>query len=974
MASNIESIHPNTMEEFRQTSQLSGGSGEYLDLLYEKYLEAPTSVPDSWRNYFDGLTKSSQKQNIMDDIGHQSIKEYFIRLAKNGGARSDFALDTNATNLQATANLSTNQINSKDILHFHKQDAINKLIVAYRRFGHRHANLDPLGLTPKEDMPILELDYYGFTEADLDLEFMAEGIVSGGVAKLRDIITILKNIYCNHIGYQYQYITDYDELTWLQDRIESRLVNTDGTIDFSPDVKKNILQQLTAAEGLERYLGTKYVGQKRFSLEGGESLIVIMDELIQRSGANGFKEIVVAMAHRGRLNVLVNILGKSPAELFAEFEGKKKVTHEMSGDVKYHQGFSSDLSTSGGNIHIALAFNPSHLEIVSPVAQGSVKARQDRRSDINKNEALLVSIHGDSAFSGQGVVMETMNMSQLRGFSIGGTVHIVVNNQVGFTTSDTRDTRSTRYCTDIAKMIEAPVFHVNGDDPQAVLWITQLALDYKHKFKKDVVIDLVCYRRHGHNEADEPAATQPIMYKVIKDLVPTREMYAKQLIAQNVITEKQDQDFVELYRNKLDQGEIVVAHLIDNNQTPGKTDWVSYTANIANIAKKDVNVDTRFDQNKLIELGNKLNELPEGFVLQAQVKKIIDTRAKMVNGEQPLDWGCAEILSYASLIDQGYSLRLCGQDSGRGTFAHRHAVLHDQLAGKTYCPLQSLTTKNARCNVIDSFLSEEAVLAFEYGYSTNDPRTLTIWEAQFGDFVNGAQVVIDQFMSSCEQKWGRLSGLVLLLPHGYEGMGPEHSSARLERFLQLCAEHNMKVCIPTTPSQLFHMFRRQMLTDDRKPLIVMSPKGFLRHKLAISSLDQLANDNFELIIPDNLNNIDNVTRVVLCSGKVFYDLFEERNDKTNVAIIRIEQLYPFPEQQLTDLLATYKNAKEVIWCQEEPKNQGAWYCTSHHFYNCLSSWQKLKYVGRESSSSPAVGSHKLHIDQQTKLVKEAINI
>jgi 2-oxoglutarate dehydrogenase E1 component len=971
------------VDELTKSSLLSGGSSEYLDLLYEQYLDSPTSVPANWRQYFDNLEKSNNKL----DIAHQPIKEYFKQLAKNSNNAHIGGTQGNSSG----ANNRAQQQNIDYLTYLKKQDAVNKLIVAYRRFGHCHANIDPLNLTPQDELPNLTLEYYNFTKDDLDTKFTADGLLATAEAEisLKDILTVLQKIYCGPIGYQYQYITDHEELVWLQERIEKNH-GSYGKNGFTAAVKKNILNQLTAAEGLEQYLGTRFVAQKRFSLEGGESLIVIMDELIQRSGDLGFQEIVVAMAHRGRLNVLINTLGKEPAELFAEFEGKPKSNsaNVMSGDVKYHLGFSSDVKTPGGEVHLSLAFNPSHLEIVAPVAQGSVKARQDRCCDLNNNKVLLLSLHGDSAFAGQGVVMETMNMSQLRGFSIGGTVHVVINNQVGFTTNDCRDTRSTRYCTDLAKMIEVPVFHVNGDDPEAVLWVTQLAIDYRYKFNKDVVIDLVCYRRHGHNEADEPSGTQPIMYKVIKNLETTRDLYAKKLIAENIISQQQDQEAVDLYRKKLDQGSTVVDNIINQKNNTKNTkisEWAPYVAkhNLNNLSQHTALFDSGYDKTKLLGLGKKITSIPDGFILQTQVKKVIETRAKMATGEMPMDWGCAEMLAYASLIEQGYSLRLCGQDSGRGTFAHRHAVLHDQVTGDCYNPLDKVNSTlemgRAQCTVIDSFLSEEAVLAFEYGYSTTDPKTLTIWEAQFGDFVNGAQVVIDQFISSCEQKWGRLSGLVLLLPHGYEGSGPEHSSARLERFLQLCAEHNMQVCVPTTPSQVFHMLRRQMLSEYRKPLVVMSPKAILRYKLAVSSIDELTTGSFNLVIPEINQSIINtkakVKRVILCSGKVYYDLLEERekNNITDIVIIRIEQLYPFPEQELAVLLAEYKHAKEVIWCQEEPKNQGAWYCSSHHMHACLSSWQVLEYVGRESSSAPAVGYAKLHAVQQSNLVKQALN-
>lgn len=935
------------MRELQESSLLWGGNGEYLDELYEAYLSGDLNIPDNWRSYFDSLKKSET------DVAHKQIKDYFIELAKS-------------PNGQHGAVPSGVQEASQDVTYLKKQVAVNKLIIAYRRFGHVSANLDPLGITEVKVSENLNPEYHGLTSADLHEEFSTDGLLPKGKHKLELILNTLKNVYTSNIGYQYQYINTLEELKWLQSRIEEQ----GGDFNFKDVVKKNILKQLTAAEGLEKYLHTKYVGQKRFSLEGGESLLVIMDELINRSGSLGYKEMSIAMAHRGRLNVLVNTLGKSPAELFAEFEGSSNPSL-ASGDVKYHQGFSSDVQTPGGPMHLSLAFNPSHLEIVSPVAQGSVKARQERRGDSDHKEVLLVSIHGDSAFAGQGVVMETFNMSRLRGFSVGGTVHIVINNQVGFTTSDPSDTRSTRYCTDVAKMLEAPVFHVNGDDPEAVLAVTQLALDYKDKFKKDVVIDLVCYRRHGHNEADEPSGTQPLMYKVIRKLPTTRSLYAENLVTNNLINEQEDKDFVSLYRNKLDQGEVVVANIIDNDQSGEKSRWSKYLANKCIEPFK-----TSADKNKLVNLGYKLATIPQDFALQNQVKKIINTRGLMAGGELPLDWGCAEMLAYASLIDEGYKVRLCGQDSGRGTFAHRHAVLHDQLNGDCFNPLNNISDDPDACTVIDSFLSEEAVLAYEYGYSTTEPETLAIWEAQFGDFANGAQVVIDQFISSGEHKWGRLSGLVLLLPHGYEGMGPEHSSARLERFLQLCAEQNMQVCVPTTPAQVFHMLRRQVLRDYRKPLIVMSPKSLLRHKLAVSSLDELSTGHFELLLPEHNENIkpESVDKVVLCSGKVYYDLLNEResNNIDNVAIIRVEQLYPFPDNLVKQVLAGYKNAKRVVWCQEEPKNQGAWYFCAHNIQMCLSDGQELEFVGRGSSSAPAVGYYSLHMEQQNMLVKQAI--
>jgi 2-oxoglutarate dehydrogenase E1 component len=764
------------------------------------------------------------------------------------------------------------------------------------------------------------------------------------------------------------YITDSEEKLWLQQRLES----VRGKPAYSAEIKKLILEELTAAEGLETYLHTRYVGQKRFSLEGGDSLIPMLNMLIQRAGAQGVREAVISMAHRGRLNVLVNIMGKVPADLFKEVEGKTtSLNGEYSGDVKYHMGFSSDVATPGGTTHLALAFNPSHLEIVSPVAQGSARSRQDRRHDRHGDKVLPITIHGDAAFAGQGVVMETFSMSQSRGYSTKGTVHIVVNNQIGFTTSNLQDARSTNYCTDVAKMVSAPIFHVNGDDPEAVIFVSEIAADYRMKFKKDVIIDLVCYRRHGHNEADEPSVTQPSMYQKIRKLPTARQQYTERLAAEGVIDRDEAETLSKAYRDKLDAGQSVQRHLttMSDEEKQYVVDWkVFFNTTWETLA------DTAVSIPRIRELSERLLQFPPGLELQPRVEKIMSDRKKMAAGGLPIDWGFAETMAYASLVTQGVPVRLSGQDSGRGTFFHRHAVIHSQRDGSTYVPLRNLSPDQANFLVIDSLLSEEAVLAFEYGYTSNDPHSMVIWEAQFGDFANGAQVVIDQFISSGEQKWGRLSGLTLLLPHGYEGQGPEHSSARLERFLQLCAQHNMQVCVPSTPAQAFHMLRRQALRPWRAPLVVMSPKSLLRHKQAVNSLEDLSESCFMPVLGDSrIKDAAAVRKIILCCGKVYYDLTDKREQdkRDDIAIVRIEQLYPFPEVLLKLEVDKYPKIEDVVWCQEEPQNQGAWYSSQHHIRSVLPEDLYLRYAGRTASASPAVGYTQIHIQQQKLLLEQA---
>ena len=928
------------LKQFAQTSQL-GANGAYVEDLYEQYLVAPDSVDAKWRQYFDGL-----KGREAGDVPHSAV---IGQIAEAG-------------RLAARGAIATVTGNGDE-----RERGVGKLITAYRSRGHLAANLDPLGLTIKPEAPDLALGFHRLSESDTGSEFSTGGVGGRERMKLGELINLLKATYAGSIGAEFMHITDAEQRRWMYERLETAAGNYGRTATD----KQRILERLTAAEGLERYLHTKYVGQKRFSLEGGESLIPLLDTVIRQSGIDKVKDIVIGMAHRGRLNVLVNTLGKNPRKLFDEFEGKfEHDARAHAGDVKYHMGFSADIATPGDPVHVALAFNPSHLEIVGPVVAGSARSRQDRRGDNERKQVLPVLIHGDAAFAGQGVVMELFQMSQARGFAVGGTVHVVINNQVGFTTSNKEDARSTLYCTDVAKMVGAPVFHVNGDDPEAVVFVAKLAYEFRQQFKKDVVIDLVCYRRHGHNEADEPAATQPVMYQTIRKHPTTRELYAARLEKAGVITADAAKALVDEYRNKLDAGEVTTELAPSKPEDYELTiDWSKYLS-----GKLSDAVDTRVKKATLTQLAKIINTIPQGFTLHPRVAKIYDDRLKMTAGEIPGDWGFAENLAYATLLSEGHGLRLVGQDAGRGTFFHRHAVLHDQKTDSYYLPLRQLVETPERANIIDSLLSEEAVMAFEYGFSTTDPNTLDIWEGQFGDFANGAQVVIDQFIAAGEAKWGRISGLTLLLPHGYEGQGPEHSSARLERFLQLCALENMLVCVPTTPAQCFHMLRRQMKMSTRKPLIVMSPKSLLRHKLAVSTLDELANGEFQHLIPDATADAKKVKRVVACSGKVYYDLLEDaqKRGQDDVALLRVEQLYPFPREQLTAELKRYGKATEVVWCQEEPQNQGAWYQIKHHLQACLADKQTLHYAGRPRSPSPAAGHFAEHVEEQLKLVADAL--
>ena len=940
-------MHDSIMEHFYRTSLFSGANAGYIEDLYEIYLHDANALPEQWRAFFDSLPRVD---GVATDTSHQTIRNHFELLGRRR-ARPIPAPGSGGVNIE----------------HERKQVKVQQLISSYRSRGHKLAKLDPLGLMVRDEVPDLQLPFHGLTEADLDTTFQAGTLYIGKEeATLREIVDALKATYCGHVGIEFMHITSFDETQWLQQRCES----VRSSPVYSSNDRLDVLQRLTAAEGLEKHLDSKFPGTKRFGLEGGESLVPMLDGLIDRAGSYGAKEIVLGMAHRGRLNVLVNIMGKNPAELFDEFAGKRLIN--TSGDVKYHQGFSSNRLTSGGEVHLALGFNPSHLEIVSPVVIGSARARQDRREDEQRNQVVPINIHGDAAFAGQGVVMETFQLSQTRAYGTGGTIHIVLNNQVGFTTSRQDDARSTEYCTDVAKMVQAPIFHVNGDDPDAVMFVTLLAMDYRYQFKKDVVIDLVCYRRRGHNETDEPSATQPLMYQRIRQHKSTRALYADKLIAEGVITVDQSNALLDSYRDSLDRGEYVVNKLVSEPDKKLFVDWTPYLGHDWNIP-----ANTGFDLQKLQDVAYRLVRIPEGLVAQKQVEKIYDDRRKMAGGALPINWGMAELLAYGTLLEEGYPIRMTGQDSGRGTFSHRHAVLYNQKDGSAYMPLQHMYEGQPRFDLYDSLLSEEAVLAFEYGYATTAPNGLVIWEAQFGDFANGAQVVIDQFITSGEHKWGRLCGLTMLLPHGYEGQGPEHSSARLERFLQLCAEHNIQVCIPTTPAQMFHLMRRQAIRPMRRPLVVMSPKWILRHKLATSSLEDLANGSFQTVLEDTHVDPAKVRRLILCTGKVYYHLHEERlaREIDNVAIVRIEQLYPFDDIGLAKAIAPYKKLRDVVWCQEEPINQGVWYSSQHHMRKVLAAHDpklSLNYVGREASAAPAAGYMSVHLEEQNRFINEAL--
>ncbi len=928
---------------------LFGGNAPYVEELYENYLANPGSVPETWRLYFDALQHvPAVDGSSARDVAHQPVINAFAERAKQGGTKVVMA--------------------SQDAEMGRKRTAVQQLIAAYRNVGVRWADLDPLKRVEREAIPELDPAFYGFSDADQEAVFDTSNMFFGrDRMSLRELLNALRETYCGSIGAEFNYITNQEHKKWWQQKLEG----IRSKPNFSAEKKKRLLERLTAAEGLERFLHTKYVGQKRFSLEGGESFIVSMDELIQQAGVAGIQELVIGMAHRGRLNVLVNSMGKLPADLFAEFD--HTAPEDLpSGDVKYHQGFSSDVTTPAGPIHLSLAFNPSHLEIVNPVVEGSVRARMDRRGDPKGRQVLPVLVHGDAAFAGQGVVMETLALAETRGYYTGGTLHIVINNQIGFTTSDPRDSRSTLYCSDVVKMIESPVLHVNGDDPEAVALATQLALEFRMTFSKDVVVDIICFRKLGHNEQDTPSLTQPLMYKKIAAHPGTRKLYADRLSSQG-LGETLGDDMVKAYRAALDAGRHAIDPIVTNFKSQFVVDWSPY------LGKKWTDAgDTAIPLSEWKRLAEKITTIPPSVTPHQLVRKVYDDRAAMGRGDIPVDWGMGEHMALASLVASGFPVRLSGEDCGRGTFTHRHAVIHDQSREKwdtgTYVPLQNVSENQAPFVVIDSILSEEAVLGFEYGYASNDPNTLVIWEAQFGDFANGAQVVIDQFIASGEVKWGRVNGITLMLPHGYEGQGPEHSSARVERFMQLAADSNMQIVQPTTASQIFHILRRQMVRNLRKPLIIFTPKSLLRNKEAASPLSEFTKGGFQTVIPDSGDlTASKVKRMVLCSGKVYYDLVKKREEKghDDVAIVRIEQLYPFPHKAFAAELKKYPNVTEIVWTQDEPQNQGAWFFVQHYIHENMIEGQRLGYSGRAPSASPAVGYSHLHQEQQKALIEGA---
>ncbi|NCF36010.1 MAG: 2-oxoglutarate dehydrogenase E1 component [Gammaproteobacteria bacterium] len=929
------------MKKMQQQSYLSGGNAAFIEELYSRYLKNEDDVDEHWRDWFAELKNGE----LTPDQDHLEIREQMKYVVQHKRAGNG---------------ISSSELSEHDA----KQVRVLQLINAYRVKGHERAGLDPLEMNPRPEVKEMTLAGNNLGEADLDTVFNTGSLFGVEAAPLREIIERVEKTYCGTIGSEYMHIEDRAQKRWIQVQIETSL----ATPSFREGRRNRIMDRIIAAENLEKYLHTRYIGQKRFSLEGGESLIPILDRVVQQAGVTSTHEVVIGMAHRGRLNVLTNIFGKMPSHLFDEFEGNVELDERYNYDVKYHQGFSSDIYTDSGPMHLALAFNPSHLEIVDPVVEGSVRARQRRFTDRNTNDVLPVLIHGDSAFAGQGVVMETFNMCQTRGYKTGGTIHIIVNNQIGFTTSNPRDMRSSLYCTEVARMVQAPIFHVNGDDPEACVFIAEIAVKYRETFQRDVVIDMVCYRRYGHNEADEPAVTQPLMYQKIRNHPRLADLHAQRLIDEGFTTREKIDDMVADYRRALEEGGAVALNVISGLEPVAARDW-------AGLQEGDVNSTpgTKVTKKKIQDLGKRMLTLPEGFQLHSRVARIMENRAKMLAGKLPGDWGFAENLAYATLLDDGYSIRLSGQDSERGTFFHRHAALHDQNTGEIYKPLKFLAEDQPRFEVINSFLSEEAVLGFEYGYSSTDPRTLVIWEAQFGDFANGAQVVIDQFISSGEMKWGRLSGLVMLLPHGYEGQGPEHSSARIERYLELCAQHNMRVAQPTLPAQIFHLLRSQMLCGFRKPLVVLTPKSLLRHERAVSSLDDYSKGEFQKVIPeiDKINK-KKVTRLILCSGKIYYKLYESREHDYDhsTAIVRIEQLYPFPKVDLKVIQEGYPALKNVVWCQDEPRNQGMFREFKSRLNEIFAPIQ-VQYAGRISAASPAVGYMALHQQQEAQLVKDA---
>ena len=931
-----------TMKELWGSSHISAGHAAYLESLYEIFINNPEDLSKEWFDFFTNLP-SHPKSN--GEISHLEIIKDFKNISRNN-ITSEVSIDE-------------------------RQGKVIRLIQSYRNRGHLKANLDPLGMMERRFVEDLDIEFHGLSNEDLDQVFYTDTLDTGSdKSTLREIINRLEEIYCGNIGIECNHIMESEERRWFQRKFESKLQE----YSFDDEEKLNIFERLNSAEGLAKYLSAKYPGMKRFGIDGAESLVPLVESIIQNCGSMGANQICFGMAHRGRLNLLVNVLGKLPSDLFAAFDEDSTLEGASTGDVKYHLGFSSNFDTKGGEVHVSLFNNPSHLEIVDPVVIGSVRARQDRIKDKDRSKVIPVLLHGDASFSGQGVVMESLQMSQTRGFYVGGTIHVIVNNQIGFTTSNVNDSRSTDYSSDVAKMIQAPVIHVNGDDPEMVVNATKIACKYRNKFKKDIVIDLFCYRRRGHNEADDPSATQPLMYKKISEHPSVLKQYEENLISKGILSKEKAKDIKVSYRKSLEGGKSVAKNLAKKPNDSLWFDWQPFMD-----IKWWPKVDTTFDKKEFIKLGKDICKVPKSFNLGNQARKIFEDRLSMTDEKTPINWGYAESMAYATLLKEGYPIRISGQDVRRGTFSHRHACVFDSRSGMGFIPLSEIAEQSdTRFDIYDSLLSEEAVLGFEYGYSATWPSGLAIWEAQFGDFANGAQVVIDQFIVSAQHKWERLSGLVMLLPHGYEGQGPEHSSARIERFLQLCASENIQVCVPSTPKQIFHLLRRQAIRKMRTPLVVISPKSLLRNPDAISNLNELVEGNFSCVIDDNLKNKKNVKRLIMCSGKVFYDLMKKRNNKgiKDTAIIRIEQLYPFPYDDLEEILTKYENVQEYIWCQEEPLNQGAWFSHRHRIQRVLDRLDKgneVSLISRPAAAAPAVGLMKLHLQQQQDLVNKAIS-
>ncbi|MFL2708883.1 MAG: 2-oxoglutarate dehydrogenase E1 component [Gammaproteobacteria bacterium] len=925
-----------SLEERFLDSFKNGGNSEYLEILYEDYLENPNSLPSEWKKYFDSI------QNGQIDVSHKSIEEQF----KN----KKFSTETKV-----------------EISENSKASDVQNLINAYRRRGHQVADIDPLGLRLKKEVPDLELGFHNLSENDLESSFSISNFQNAKELFLKDIISSLKQTYTSSLGYEFMHIMDSRIRRWFLDKIEGKPT----PYSFNSDEQEHILKRLVDSEGLEKFLASKYPGAKRFGLEGGESLVPLLDTLIEDFGSRGVKELVLGMSHRGRLNVLINVMGKKPSELFTEFAEDFEEDDTKTGDVKYHLGFSSNILTSGGEVHLALGSNPSHLEIVNPVILGSVKARQDRRLDSSKDMVVPILMHGDASFSAQGVVMEILQLSQTRAYGVGGTVHIVVNNQIGFTTSLKEDARSTEYCTDVAKIIDAPIIHVNGDDPEASVMAAKLAVDFRDTFKRDIIVDFVCYRRRGHNETDEPFATQPMMYKEITSKNTVTELYLSDLLNSDSEINEKYEVFKSNYRKSMEKGEMVAESMASDPDHSLHFDWSQYIK--PNLKKS---YPTNVSLQHLKESMAPGFDFDEGTNVQKQVAKLYDDRKEMLEGKIPMNWGFAEMAAYATLLKENYPVRITGQDSRRGTFSHRHLVIKDQLTGVGHVPLAKLNNGNKKFEIYDSLLSEEAVLGFEYGYASTWPEGLVIWEAQFGDFVNVAQVVIDQFIVSAQTKWDRLSGLTMFLPHGYEGQGPEHSSCRLERFLQLCAHENIQVCVPTLPSQIFHLLRRQAIKPLRRPLVVLTPKSLLRNPMATSELSDLTNGTFKNIIIDQSKNAPR--KIILCAGKIYFDLLKHKDDKKvkNVEIVRIEQLYPFPDSELISYTKNVKS-KDFVWVQEEPENMGAWLMIRHRLEKVLNETKKgfkLSVIARDASASPAGGYQKYHIKRQKEIVAKALEL